>query len=614
VTRPILLAATAVFLAANLQGAEDVVTVKSPNGRIEFRMFDGQPWETDLPHPHLVYNVDFNGKPLIEASHLGYDIDSALPLGHKLGLVTQSSEAVDETYSLVSGKSKTIRNHYNEVVAEYLQNGSLGRRMTMEVRAFDDGVAFRYVIAATPQLLDFNVTNEITEFVFAKDGDAYPLILRDFQTGYEDQFSKITLSGIHPDSLIGLPFLVEQPGVGWVAVTEADLDDYAGLYLQHGEGRLMHARLSPRVDGSGLALQLKTPVVSPWRVLLIADRPEKLIESNIVTSLNRPSKLSETSWIQPGKAITATNPKEAIDFAAEAGLEYAMIDGNQSDLPGVLAYAKQKKVGVWLASDRRTIESTMDEAFPRFEAWGVRGIQIDGMNRDDQSMVEFYHKVAAQAAEHRLMLDFHDAYKPDGMQRTFPNVITTEAAMGSEYAKQGARVTPEHNVMLAFTRMLAGPMDYSPGGFKNATREQFQPGQTLGTQAHQLALFVIFESGLQRLADTPAAYRGEKDFDFIRAVPATWDETRALNGEVGQYLTVARSRGSEWFLGAITNWTARDVDAPLGFLGPGQYDAEIYSDTARETRRVNSADTMHLHLASGGGTAIRFRRVNEARP
>ncbi len=612
-------AALVLFLAAPAWAAEDVVTVNSPDGRIEFRMFDGEPWDKGLPHPHLVYSVDFNSKPLIEASHLGYDIDNALPLGHKLGLMTTSRETVDETYSLPSGKSKLVRNHYNEVVAEYLQNGSLGRRLTMEVRAFNDGVAFRYVIAATSPLLSFVSPNEITEFAFAKDGEAYPLLLRGFQTGYEEQFSKVTLSGIHPESLVGLPFLVEQPGVGWVAVTEADLDEYAGLYLEHAEGKMMRARLAPLVDGSGMALNMPTPFVSPWRVLLIADSPLKLIESNIVTSLNRPTKLTDTSWIRPGKAVNApaAAAKSAIDFAAASSLEYVVLDESQGDLlkpefdlPGLLAYARQRNVDLWLTANWRAVESQMDDAFAQFEKWGLRGVKIDGMNRDDASMVAFYHQAAAKAAAHRLMLDFHGAYKPDGMQRTYPNVISVEAVMGSEYAKQGARVTPQHNVMLAFTRMLTGPMDYAPGAFRNATREQFQPGTSLGTRAHQLALMVVFESGLQTLADPPAAYQGQKDLDFIRAVPASWDQTRALAGEVGEYVAIARARNNEWFLGAITNWTAREINVPLDFLGPGEYTAEIYSDSPRETRTVRSTQALRLNLASGGGAAIRFTPRN----
>jgi alpha-glucosidase len=609
---------------------QDLITLKSPDGKLEFRLFDGPPWDTSLPHPHLAYQIDFNGKRLIDTSHLGFDIDNALPLGHKLGLMDTSTETVDETYTLVSGKTKTVRNHYNEVVAEYLQNGSLGRRLNIEARAFNDGIAFRYVIPQTMNLENFRVVNEITEFNFAKDADAYPLLLQGFQTPYEDRYSKLSLSSIHQDSLVGLPFLVEQPGVGWVAVTEADLDDYAGLYLEHGEGTLMRARLSPRVDGSGLALQMKSPVVSPWRVFLIADAPAKLIESNIITSLNRPTKMKDTSWIKPGKALSASimttaSVQNVVDFAAASNLEYVMIEsgwapignGNvpdllrtvpEIDMPAILAQAKQRNVGIWLSTHWRSVESQMEEAFTQFEKWGVRGIKMDATNRDDSTMVAFYHQVAAKAAEHHLMLDFHGAYKPDGMQRTYPNVLTTEAVMGSEYSKTTAAVTPDHNVMLAFTRLLAGPMDYAPGGFNTATPDQFEPGMTLGTRAQQLALFVIYESGLQTLAGDPESYRGQKDFDFLKSVPASWDETRALSGEVGQYIAVARSRGTDWYLGAITNWTAREIDVPLSFLGPGDYSADIYSDAPFEQRRVTTSTVLHLKLASGGGAAIRFHK------
>ena len=650
-SRTFFQAALVLLLAAlSARAQEDIITVKSPDGRIEFRLLDGPPFEQGLAYPHLSYQVDFNGKPLIETSHLGFELDNALPLGHKLGLMTSMPELVDQTYTLTTGKTKTVRTHYNEVVAEYLQNGSLGRRMTMEVRVFNDGVAFRYVVPPSPPLPEMRILEEITEFAFAKDGETYPQLLQDFQTGYEDQYSKQTLSGIHADSLVGLPFLVQQPGIAWVAVTEADLDEYAGMYLVHEGGRAMRAHLSPRPDGSGLTVQTKTPMVTPWRVLLIADTPAKLIESNIVASLNRATELKDASWIQPGKAAsngwsgaapTTDSIRRSIEFASAAGLEYVVIDGGWApiangnvpdlmrtvpavDMPGILDYAKQKKVGVWLSAHWRSVESQMDEAFAQFEKWGVRGVRIDSMNRDDQSMVAFVRTAAAKAAEHRLMLDFHGAYKPDGMQRTFPNVLTSEAVLGADNSKSGARVSPEHNVMLAYTRLLAGPMDYAPGGFDNVTREEFEPRErrpmVLGTRAHQLALYVVFESPLQMVADDPQAYAGERDFDFIKAVPASWDQTRALSGEVGQYVTIARNRGDEWYLGAITNWTPREIDVPLAFLGTGEYIAEIYADasdaaanpkhTAIQQQRVTATGTLRLKLASGGGAAIRFHRSN----
>jgi alpha-glucosidase len=506
--------------------------------------------------------------------------------------------------------------------------------MTMEVRVFNDGVAFRYMVPPTALQPGMLIVQEVTQFAFAKDADSYPMLARNFQTGYEDEYRKATLSSIHPESLVALPLLVEQPGVGWMAVTEAAIEDYAGAYLQHVDGTVFETRLSPRVDGSGLTVDTPTPMITPWRVLLIADRPEKLIESNIVDSLNDPAKLKDTSWIRPGKAIVAATSETAaierdIDFAAGAGLEYVLVGEGWAapvsrsvadllhtapavDMPHVMARAREKKVGVWLWAHWRSVESQMEEAFALFEKWGVRGVVIDSMERDDQDVVAFYRKAAVKAAEHRLMLDFHGAYKPDGLRRTFPNVLTQEAVLGSEYSKWGARANPEHNVTLAFTRMLAGPLDYAPGGFNNATREQFEARETrpmtLGTRAHQLALFVVLESPLQLLADAPEAYAGQRDFDFIRAVPTTWDETRALKGEVGEFVAIARRRGAEWYVGAITNWTARELDLPLAFLGAGNYTAEIHSDAGVEQRRVRSTESLHLKLASGGGAAIRLRR------
>lgn len=613
---------------------EDLVTVTSPDGRISFRLFNGPPPETSSILPRLAYEVDFNGKRLIDTSYLGFEIFSAVPLGEKLGLTKATPRSVDEIYSVPAGKNATIRNHYNANVAEYLQNGSQGRLLTVEVRVFNDGVAFRYWVPRSPPLETMAIENEYTQFVFAQDGDAYPLLLRSFQTAYEDQFTRTTLSGIHPESIIGLPFLIHQPGVGWAAITEADLDEYAGLYLRHDGDRLLHARLSPRLDGTTLAVLLPTPLASPWRVILIGEEPQELIESNIVPSLNFPSAIPDTSWIKPGKAIQSaaddTSISAAIDFAAETGLEYVAIASGWSapgdrgttditrahpllDLPVAFQRARQKNVGIWLTVPWTAVDAQLEAAFRLFETWGVRGLKIDGMERDDQFMVDFYRRVARAAAEHRLMLGFLGAFKPDGMERTWPNVLTREAVLGLEYSKSGTRANPEHDVMLAFTRLLAGSMDYTPGGFKNVPRDQFQPGRTLGTRAHQLALFVVFESPLQTLADSPASYRGEPEFEFIKAVPASWDETRAISGTIGEQVAVARRKGADWYLGAITDWTAREVDIPLAFLGAGTYSAEIYRDDAAnpshsliETRTVRASDRLTIPLASGGGVAIHF--------
>jgi alpha-glucosidase len=627
--RSILRFAPVVFFAAAGWAQEDVVTVVSPNGRIVFRLFDGPPPTVDTQLPHLAYQVDYDGQRLIDTSYLGFEIFSQVPLGQKLGLVRTFRDAVDETYWLPAGKANPVRNHHNEVIAQYLQNGSLGRMLTLEVRVFDDGVAFRYVVPPSPPLLEMQIENELTEFHFARDGETYPLILRGFETAYADEYQRRTLSGIHPEALIGLPFLVEQPGVAWVAVTEADVKDYAGMFLMHTGGRRMQARLAPRVDGSGLAVLEKTPLVTPWRVLLIADRPEQLLESNLLDSLAAPSKLTETSWVRPGRMLraAAAEARAAIQFAGEHGIEHVLLGEDWSkpgarvpdlldpaiDVAAVAALGRAKQVAVWLAAPWRAVESQMEEAFARFARWGVGGVRVEGLTRRDQEAIAVVRTMAARAAEHRLMLSLEGASLPDGLRRSFPNVLTHGAVLGSEQAQWGARVTPAHNVLLAYTRQLAGPMNYAPGGFRNARPEEFQPGQTLGTRAHQLALFVVFESPLATLAGVPEDYRGQPEFDFVSQVPVVWAETRGVAGQVGEFVAVARRNGREWYLGAITNGTARDLELPLGFLGAGEYVAEVWSDadTPRRTRlerlRVSAAMPLRVRLAAGGGVAVRFR-------
>jgi alpha-glucosidase len=330
-----------------------------------------------------------------------------------------------------------------------------------------------------------------------------------------------------------------------------------------------------------------------------------------------------------------------IDFSAESGLEYMLIDAgwakrgtgaNDSgsdltqtnpniDMPAILAHAREKNVGVWLWAHWSDINRQMDEVFPLFQTWGVKGVKIDFMDRDDQWMVNFYRRVLRKAADHHLMIDFHGAFKPDGVRRTWPNLMTREGVMGLEYNKWSARITPDHNVTLPFTRMLAGPMDYTPGGFRNTTREQFEARNlrpmVMGTRAHQLALYPIFESAFQMVSDYPKAYKGQKDFDFIKAVPAVWDETRVVNGRPGDFITVARRRGREWHVGCITGWHPNEYDVALEFLGPGDFVADIYADapdagtdpthTTREEKKVTASTVLHVKMASGGGQAIRIR-------
>jgi len=627
--------------------------VKSPDGAIElsFTADNGQ----------LAYSVAFHGKPAITRSTLALDIQDQPLLGSSMRIVDAAPGAIDETYTMPHGKSNPVRNVCRTLTVSLEETRGPNRKLSIEARAFDDGVAFRYVIPNQPLITELRLAGERTEFQLAKDATTWPLILDGFRSPYEDDYRKLPLSGLHPGDLVALPLLAELPGVAWLAITEADIENYAGMYLQHNgrEARSLFSKLAPSVDEPGIAVSTGTPARSPWRVVMIGAEAGRLIESNIVINLNPPSKIADLSWIKPGKTawdwwsgsyaegvdfrpgMNTATMNHYIDFSAVSGIEYMLIDAgwaargsgpNDSgsdltrtnpniDMPAILAHAKSKKVGVWLWAHWNDIARQMDEAFPLFEKWGIAGVKIDFMNRDDQWMVNFYRRVVEKAAQRRLMIDFHGAFKPDGLRRTWPNLVTREGVMGAEYNKWSARVTPDHNVTLPFTRMLAGPMDYTPGGFNNATREQFEARNrqpmVQGTRAHALALYAVFESAFQMVSDYPEIYQGQREFDYIRAAPTVWDETHVVNGRPGDWITVARRHGREWFVGGLTGWHPNEVDVPLEFLGRGDFIAEIYSDApdaaenpkhvVREEKRVNATTLLHMKMAPGGGQAIRIR-------
>jgi alpha-glucosidase len=323
-----------------------------------------------------------------------------------------------------------------------------------------------------------------------------------------------------------------------------------------------------------------------------------------------------------------------IDFAAEHHLEYMLIDGAWSpfnditrtipeiDMPAIMAHAKSKGVKVLLWALWTAVREQADMAFPLYEKWGVAGVKVDFMDRDDQEMVNWYEEIARKAAEHHLVVDFHGAFKPTGLRRTYPNVLTREGVLGLEQNKSNYGATPEHDVTLAFTRMLAGPLDYTPGSFHNATREQFKPRNiepsSQGTRAHQLALYVVYEMPLAMLADYPEAYEGAPEFEFIEKVPTVWDDTKVLNGEPAKLVTIARRHGDTWYVGSITNWDSRDFVLPLNFLEQGKYQAKIFADGANadkvatsvtvSERLVTGNDTLKVHLAPGGGWAAILER------
>ena len=686
----ISIAASFAFCAAIAPAQEPIpLKVTSPDGQLDLLLWEassapasGAAGQQAPLTSGLHYAVEFHGKRLIEASRMGLELApepqgkkkapapsaEQLTLGFGMRRVDSHNDSVDETYSVPVGKTATVHNHCSAVRAQF--KDSQGRELWVEARVFNDGAAFRYVIPDQPGLKQIRIAHEVTEFNYAKDATTYPLILDGFQTPYEDEYSLRQVSGLHKDWLIGLPFLADEPGVGWVAVTEANIDNYAGMYLKKSSERFgVRAELSPRVDAQGqqpqqaqqtVAVEATAPLNSPWRVFMVGDEPGRLIESNIVLNLNPPSKIGDTSWIKAGKSawdwwsgdaapgadftpgMNTATMKHYIDFASASGFPYMLIDagwaaapanskpgdyatladitkpGPEIDITGLVSYASEKHVKLWLWSHWTSVEKYMDQAFPLFEKWGIAGVKIDFMNRDDQQMVAFYHKVAETAAAHHLMIDFHGAYKPDGLRRTWPNVITREGVMGKEYLKWSARTTPVHDTTLPFTRMLAGPMDYTPGAFGNATRETFIPRNSepmgLGTRAHELALYVVFESPFEMVSDYPEHYKDQPEFDFIKRVPATWDEVRVVSGRPMETITLARRSGKDWYVGSLNNWNERDVSISFSFLGDGDYTAEMYSDAqdaAKEATHttlsklgVTKDSVLEVHMAPGGGNAI----------
>jgi alpha-glucosidase len=672
----------ALCAADHLSVAQEQIPLKvtSPNGQVVLLL-----WEAlTAPPPAagaqpvvstsgLRYAVEFKGKRIIEESQLGLELAPApaqgkkkgqetpeqLTLGTGMRRVDSRTDTLDETYSIPVGKTASVHNHCSAARAQF-KDGQ-GRELWIEARVFDDGIGFRYVIPDQPSLKQIKIAHELTQFNYSKDATTYPLILDGFQTPYEDEYVQRQVSGLHPDWLIGLPFLAEEPGIGWVAVTEANIDNYAGMYLRKSKATFgVRAELSPRLDEQGVAVDANAPVSSPWRVLMIGDEPGRLIESNIILNLSPPNKIGDTSWIHAGKAawdwwsgdaapgadfkpgMNTATMKHYIDFASASGFPYMLIDAGWAtkaasskpgdaeamaditkpspdvDITGLVSYASEKHVKLWLWSHWTSVDKYMDQAFPQFEKWGIAGVKIDFMNRDDQQMVAFYHKVMEAAAAHHLMIDFHGAYKPDGLRRTYPNLMTREGVMGKEYLKWSARTTPLHDVTLPFTRMLAGPMDYTPGAFGNATRETFVPRQIepmgLGTRAHELALYVVFESPFEMVSDYPEHYKGQPEFDFIKRVPSTWDEVKVVSGRPMENITLARRSGKDWYVGTLTNWDERDVNISFSFLGDGDYTAEMYSDaqdaatepthTSLSKLGVNKDSVLQVHLAPGGGNAI----------
>jgi alpha-glucosidase len=633
--------------------------VSSPDGSLAITLtLEAKP-QPYAAGERAYYRVTYKGAPVLADSPLGLDLLGAEPLERDFEVVGAAEKSGDSTWENPFGAKRVVSDRWNEVTLSLREKFGAKRRVDLVLRAYDEGVAFRYVLPEQEALGEFTLAAENTQFHFSGEAFAYALNMGRFNTHNEGEYERFPLNAIKPASIINLPLLVELPGAGlWAALLEADLTDYAGMYVGGVPGMpgALAAKLStPPNRRADQAVIGKTPKSTPWRVLMVAPTPGRLIETSaIVLNLSAPCALASTAWIKPGKAawdwwsgsyaagvpfkpgMNTATMKHYIDFAARHGFEYMLVDAGwapmsadgrvedilkcipEVDVPGIIAHGNRKGVRTLLWVEWQALDRHMDEAMALYEKWGAAGIKVDYMNRDDQVMVNYYEKVVRKAAEHRLTVDFHGAYKPTGLRRTYPNLLTREGVMGLEYSKWSERVTPEYDVTIPFTRMLAGPMDFTPGAFRNAAKGAFQARDiapmSQGTRAHQLAMYVVYESPLVMVSDYPEAYEGQPGLELIEKVPVVWDDTRVLAGEPGKFIVVARQAKNDWYLGAMTNWDGRDLDVGLDFLGAGEFEAQVFADgmdadkaaTSVEItkKKVTAADKLRLRLAPGGGAAV----------
>ena len=629
-----------------------LVSVKSPDGTIQMTLRANGP---------LTYSVSVDGQVVLADSTLGLRFRDGVTLGANVRLTKVERSSSDSTWENKLGKRRWVRDHHHELRASFVEVS--GRPFQIIVRAFDDGIGFRYVLptTASAQTQEFLLEEERTQFTFPGNFPCYAGINENTGTtnnplGYfgsqESEYKPTTLADLPSEQVRMVPLLVKTPAA-WVAITESDLYDWAGMWVNrtaatgNGPSVTLAARLAPRLDDEGL-VKSAFPRRSPWRTLLIARQPARLIESDLVLNLASPCALADTSWIKPGIASwdwwsQVTRPSTAtfrdlIQFSAEMGWPYVLLDAGWSrgtnilhgspsvNMDELLALAKEKNVRLWLWAHWTSLDrnDTYLRAFPLYGQWGIAGVKVDFMNRDDQGMVNWYEKIVKAAAEHHLMVNYHGAFKPTGMIRTYPNQITREGILGNEYNRWSSRVTPEHKTTLPFMRMLAGPADFTPGGFLNRQLNQFQfnvrPTQVQGTRCAELALFVCLESPVIHAADHPSHYQNQPGLDFLRIVPTVWDDTRALDGAVGEHVVVARRNGSRWFLGALTDRNPRDLPVKLDFLKKGAWRLKLWQDAPDsdtngehlviEERVVTASDTLTLHLARAGGAVACFEPVS----
>ncbi|MCW0482396.1 glycoside hydrolase family 97 protein [Gaoshiqia sediminis] len=617
--------------------------IKSPDGKLQFKFYQKEIGEN---RTQMCYSVSFDGKPVILESELGILIENQLfesALGiendqaqlwcENLELKSVDQSVKDTTWTPVYGERSVVHDSYKEMVlhfAKYEEPGQMEEghggtsydkrrsyQMDLVVRAYDEGIAFRYHFPETSNGLFLHITGEQTSYTFPEGTMAW------YERWAQGPYSYLPLKD-WPDEC-ERPLTLELKNGLSVALLEAQMVDYSrGKFkLDDKKANTIDLKMYDKVD-------VISPYSTPWRVIMVADTPGELLENNdLVLNLNTPNQIQNTSWIKPGKVIrsnlTTKEAKECIDFAAERNLQYVHLDAGwygsemkvasdatkvsstrDLDIQEVVNYGASRGIGIFVYINQRALTDKLDEVFAQCRKWGIRGVKFGFVQIGSNHWSVWLHNAIKKAAEYHLLVDIHDEYRPTGFSRTYPNLMTQEGIRGNEEMPDAT-----HNTTLPFTRYLAGAGDYTICYYNNRIKT---------THAHQLALSVVYYSPLQFLYwyDKPSLYQGEKEIAFFDAVKTVWDDTKVLNGEVGKYIAMARRSGDQWFLGAITNNDARTVKIPFTFLEAGKkYTATIYYDDDKlksstnvniKTQEVDSSNTLSFDLKASGGVAIHFKK------
>lgn len=632
-------------------------SVNSPNGKIQVNI---------SVNDKITWTISHEKDLILAPSTMSLTLGENVILGKNAVVLNSKKESIDASFDSPFYKKKSVQNKYNQLILNFKNDFSL------EFRVFDDGAAYRFI---TKKKKDITVKSEEVVLNFDQDYSTLMPYVRDLRnpkdpyiSSFEAHYENKKISEFAKDTLAFLPFLIDYKNHKKAVFLEANLEDYPGLFVTNNtsksgfESRFSKYPLQEKNGGfnninrliterADFLVQTKGTRTFPWRAIVISENDSALANNDIVHKLSEPSKIKDISWIKPGKVawdwwndwniynvdfkagINTQTYKYYIDFASKNKVEYVVLDEGWSleedimkhnpnvDLEALIAYGKEKNVGIILWSSWMALTKNTSEILKNYADLGIKGFKVDFLDRDDAKMVNSVYDIAQKAADNKLLLDFHGMYKPTGIQRTYPNILNFEGVKGLENNKWTPNDdVPLYDCTIPFIRMMAGPMDYTPGAMRNATKSEFKPSHSnpmsQGTRCHQLALYTIFEAPLQMMADSPTAYMKEQEStDFIAKVPTIFDETVALNGEVGKFVSIARRKANIWYLGSITNWDSREITIDFSFLEKGKkFEAEIFSDGSnadkaaidykREIIMVDSSTKLTYRLASGGGLAM----------